>query len=196
MSKAKKSIDWSAIERDYRKTGLSIRELARWYGCDDKAIRLKAKAGGWARPGADTPQPTPQAPRPLAALIEPIKQGLRDLAPDGPAETPDIVERSRRVAMRLVDELDAITTRQGELAQIIDEALEGKDNAKQRESLRKMLSLSDRAMTLKNLALTVKTLAEAHAPAGKKAAAAENAKSAGLGSEWGDDLAPPAPRPN
>ncbi|SFL18317.1 hypothetical protein [Methylorubrum salsuginis] len=196
MAKPKKSIDWKAVERDYTKTALPVRELARWYNCDEKAIRLRAKAEGWVRPGAETPQPAPQSPQPLDALVAPIVERLRELAPDEPATTPDIVERARRVTLRLVDELEAVTTRKGELGEMIDEALAGKDNAKQRESLRKALSLSERATVLKNIALTTKTLAEAQAPAGKKAAAAEDAKSAGLGSDWGDDLAMPDARPN
>lgn len=196
MAKPKKSIDWKAVERDYTKTSLPVRELARWYNCDEKAIRLRAKAGKWLRPGQENSAVPPQAPQPLDTVVAPIVERLREMAPDAPAQTPDIVEKARRVALRMVDELEAVTTRRGELGEIIDEALAGKDNAKQRESLRKALSLGDRAMVLKNLALATKTLAEAAAPAGKKAAAAEDAKSAGLGSDWGDDLAMPDARPN
>ncbi|MBA9070249.1 hypothetical protein FHR71_004015 [Methylobacterium sp. RAS18] len=196
MGKTKKPIDWTAIERDYTKTSLPVRELARWYNCDEKAIRLRAKAGGWLRPGQETSAAPPQAPQPLDAFVAPIVERLREMAPEEPAQTPDIVERARRVALRMVDELETITSRRGALDALIDKALAGEDNSKQRASLQKALSLSDRAMVLKNLALATKTLAEAHAPAGKKAAAAEDARSAGLGSDWGDDLAGPAARPN
>lgn len=196
MGKTKKPIDWTAIERDYTKTSLPVRELARWYNCDEKAIRLRAKAGGWLRPGQENSAAPPQAPQPPDALVAPIVERLRGMAPDEPAQTPDIVERARRVALRMVDELETVTSRRGDLGAMIDEALAGESNAKQRATLQKALSLSDRAMVLKNLALATKTLAEAHAPAGKKAAAVEDAKSAGLGSDWGDDLAGPAARPN
>ncbi|CAO4145548.1 hypothetical protein [Methylorubrum extorquens] len=196
MGKTKKPIDWTAIERDYTKTSLPVRELARWYNCDEKAIRLRAKAGGWLRPGQETSAVPPQAPQPLDALVAPIVERLREMAPDEPVQTPDIVERARRVALRMVDELETITSRRGDLDVLIDRAFAGEENSKQRASLKKALSLSDRAMALKNLALATKTLAEAHAPAGKKAAAAEDARSAGLGSDWGDDLAGPAARPN
>ncbi|KQO86238.1 hypothetical protein ASF36_25025 [Methylobacterium sp. Leaf90] len=196
MGKTKKRIDWTAIERDYIKTSLPVRELARWYNCDEKAIRLRAKAGGWLRPGLENSAALPPAPQPLDALVAPIVERLREMAPDEPAQTPDIVERARRVALRMVDELEIMTGRRGEFEALIDEALAGKDNAKQRASLQKALSLSDRTMVLQSIALATKTLAEAHAPAGKKAAAAEDAKTAGLGSNWGDDLAVPAARPN
>ncbi|KQO89183.1 hypothetical protein ASF36_23765 [Methylobacterium sp. Leaf90] len=97
MGKTKKPIDWTAIERDYTKTSLPVRELARWYNCDEKAIRLRAKAGGWLRPGQESSAAPPQAPQPLDALVAPIVERLREMAPDDPAQTPDIVERARRV---------------------------------------------------------------------------------------------------
>jgi hypothetical protein len=91
MGKTKKSIDWTAIERDYTKTSLPIRELARWYNCDEKAIRLRAKAGGWLRPRQENSAAPPPAPQPLDALVAPIVERLREMAPDEPAQTPDIV---------------------------------------------------------------------------------------------------------
>lgn len=42
-------IDWDKIEVEYRSGVLSIREIARRNGCDDKAIRNKAKKNGWKR---------------------------------------------------------------------------------------------------------------------------------------------------
>lgn len=108
MRKTKKPIDWTAIERDYTKTSLSVRELARWYNCDEKAIRLRAKAGGWLRPGQENSAAPPPTPQPLDAIVAPIVERLREMAPDEPAQTPDIVERARRVALRMVDELETM----------------------------------------------------------------------------------------
>ncbi|WIU40521.1 hypothetical protein [Methylorubrum extorquens] len=113
--------------------------MARWYNCDEKAIRLRAKAGGWLRPGQENSAVPPRAPQPLDALVAPIVERLREMAPDEPAQTPDIVEQARRVALRMVDELEIMTGRRGELEALIDEALAGKDNAKQRASLQKAL---------------------------------------------------------
>lgn len=45
----RKQYDWEAIEREYRAGQLSLREIARVYGCSDTAIRKKAKANGWER---------------------------------------------------------------------------------------------------------------------------------------------------
>ncbi len=49
----RKTYDWEAIEKDYRAGVLSIREIARQYGCSDKAIRNKAKRFGWERDLSD-----------------------------------------------------------------------------------------------------------------------------------------------
>jgi len=42
-------IDWESVERDYRAGVLSVREIARHAGVDEKAIRKRAKAKGWER---------------------------------------------------------------------------------------------------------------------------------------------------
>ena len=192
MSKAKNSIDWVQIERDYRKTDLSIRELARWYGLSDKAIRLKAKAGGWVRPGADAPQETPQAPQPVAVFVERVTTPLtaENTKPEA------IVGRGRNLVLRMLDELDTTTSHIGEMQEQIEEAASGSSNAARRAAMMKAVDLPARAGTLRALALALKTFAETADAGGKKARAEEEAKAAGLGSEWGDDLAPPAPRPN
>ncbi len=196
MGKAKKPIDWPSVERDYRKTKLPVRELARWYDCDEKSIRLRARAEGWTRPGQSDPQPAPQAPQPLAAVVAPVVERIRPDLGTEPARTGDLVERGRRVALCMLDELEATTSHLGELAEEIEAAAPGSDNARRREGMLKAISLPTRSGILKNLAQSVKTLAEANAPAGKKAAAAEDAKTAGFGSDWGDDLAIPSARPN
>jgi hypothetical protein len=196
MSKAKKQIDWPGIERDYVKTDLSIREIARWYGCSDKAIRLRAKAGGWARPGAEPPQASPQGPQPPSEVVEPIVERIRTPLNSDTTKPEAIIGRGRILALRMLDELDATTSHIGEMEDAIEEANPGKSGMRRREAMMKAVSLPVRAGTLKNLALAVKTLAETLAPAGKKAAAAEEARIAGQGSDWGDDLAPPDARPN
>jgi hypothetical protein len=99
MSKAKKQIDWLGIGRDCVKTDLSIREIARWYGCSDKAIRLRAKARGWARPGAEPPQASPQGPQPLKAGMITVGDARRGRQPGattrGDAGAPVAGDRTR-----------------------------------------------------------------------------------------------------
>src|SRR5690606_26764418 len=52
MADEKKPVDWAEIERDYRTSPMSVREIARWYGITEAAIRKRAKRDGWERPGS------------------------------------------------------------------------------------------------------------------------------------------------
>ena len=45
----RKSVDWEAIEREYRAGQLSVREIGRRYEVDEAAVRKHAKAEGWTR---------------------------------------------------------------------------------------------------------------------------------------------------
>jgi hypothetical protein len=47
--KGRAPVDWESVERDYRAGMLSVREIARHAGVDEKAIRKRAKAKGWER---------------------------------------------------------------------------------------------------------------------------------------------------
>lgn len=45
----RRKVDWDAVERDYRTTQLSLRELGARHGADSGAIARKAKRDEWAR---------------------------------------------------------------------------------------------------------------------------------------------------
>ncbi len=47
--KPRREIDWEAIEVAYRVGARSVLAISKDYGCDEKAIRKHAKAGGWQR---------------------------------------------------------------------------------------------------------------------------------------------------
>lgn len=183
MATKKKPIDWAGIERDYQKTDLSIRELARWYGLSEGMIRKKAGALKWFRPAGKGAQAGTQPPLRTEPAVSPPERVVTPV--DSETTKPEaIVGRGRVLVLRMLDELDATTSHIGELEEQIEAAAPGKDNARQREALQKALSLSVRAGTLKNLALAMKTLAETTttAPEGKKAQRQANAeRSAGQG---------------
>lgn len=44
-----KRIDWEAVGREYRSGQLSVREIARNFGCSEGAVRAKARDRGWQR---------------------------------------------------------------------------------------------------------------------------------------------------
>ncbi len=163
MSKKDKPIDWAGIERDFRAGVMSNREIARWYGLSETAIRKKAKAEGWERR---------EAPRHVKReVIVPEIVEVRT-----PIKPEDLADRGRGLAGRMLDELEAVTTHQGELEDMI---FVEESDPRRRQALMKALSLSERAMTLRNLANAMKTLNESSAPQGKKAARDEAAKAVG-----------------
>lgn len=186
MTSSSQPIDWEAIRRDYMTGSMSVRELARWYGISDTAIRKRAKAESWERPiPSASSRREPANPEPRTTVV------LTPLTPQ--AVTPDaIIGRGRNLTLRMLDELDATTTHRGELEAMIDMATDEGDGGKRRDALMQAVSLKQRAEVLKSLATAAKTLSEsgAAAPAGKKAerqAAAEKVASSG------GKFAPPAP---
>lgn len=49
MAVERTKIDWEKVEAYYRAGKLSLREIAKIYGCSDTAIRKRAKTEGWSR---------------------------------------------------------------------------------------------------------------------------------------------------
>lgn len=163
MTDEKKPIDWTEIERDFRTSSMSVREIARWYGVDEKAIRKRAKAGAWERPvSADGPQGE-------GADHEPAKIYVGTVLTPENTSPEAIVGRGRNLVMRLMDELDATTTRQGELEALIVSSTDSGDAGNQREALMQAVSLKQRSDVLKALATAAKTFAESGAANGVKA---------------------------
>lgn len=167
MTDEKKPVDWAEIERDYRTSSMSVREIARWYGISETAIRKRAAKDGWARPEKpEGSQAEAREPEPEKTYVGTV------LTPEN--TTPEaIVGRGRNLVMRMMDELDATTTRLGELeAMIVSSTDEGDANG-QRSALMSAVSLKTRSDVLKALATAAKTLAESGAAQGIKKARQE-----------------------
>ena len=49
MSEIARSIDWEAVERDYRAGTLSVRAISSGHGITEGAIRKRARRDGWQR---------------------------------------------------------------------------------------------------------------------------------------------------
>lgn len=171
MTKENKPIDWAGIERDYRAGVMSVREIAKWYGVSHTAINKKAKAEGWERS-----QKPPHIERPKALSGDVIPPAASTAKPE---ELPD---RARGIAARLLDELDTTTAHIGELEFLIETE---ESDPRRRQALLKALSTAERAKTLKDIVVTMKTLTEVAAPAGKKAAQQEAADEAASGGRFG-----------
>ena len=177
MTDTKQIIDWNGIERDYRSTTRSVREIAAWFSISEGAIRKRAKRDGWVREAveagtqADAAEPV-RIPRPIADV----------------PKIDEVIGRGRNLADRLLDELDAETMHRGELEAII---MMNEVDPQRVAALKQAVSLPTRAKTLQTLALALKTMGET-ADSGKKAARQARAETAaGGGSKF---AAPSAPK--
>lgn len=165
MATRNNSIDWPRIEIEYLAGEDSIREIADRHEISDAAIRKRAKKEGWTRAVRTANRREPDRSPPPPAK--------RD--PDEPADAGAIANDGRSLVARMLDELDTVTSRRGELEDLIIEATDGDEDDAKRDALMKAVSLPGRANTLKTLALALKTINEASAPQGKKAARQEKA---------------------
>lgn len=172
MAKENKPLDWGGIEGDYCAGVLTISEIARWYGISRAAIQKRAKQKGWQRKAV--PGHVERAP----VVRQPVE----------PGDSAKVAERARGLASRMIDELDAVTAHHGELEDMI--SVEESD-PRRRGALLKAISLGERAMTLKNISQTLKTLNEAGEAPGKKAQRQANAEKSASGGKF---AAPSAPR--
>lgn len=171
MMKRDKPIDWKGIEGDFVAGRMSVREIARWYGVTEAAIRKHAKAAGWAR----NAQPG------HVDRSEPVVTRMTITEPG------DLPEKARGLAGRMMDELDAVTSLHGELEDMI---CAEESDPRRRQALLKSLSLSERAKTLKDISTTLKTLNEAAVPDGKKAQRQANADSSASAGKFATPSAP------
>ena len=163
---ARKTIsDWARIEIEYLANEDSIREIADRHEISDTAIRKRAKAEGWQRQVRTANRREPDRLPPPPARTD----------PETPADAASIANDSRSLIARMLDELDTVTSRRGELEDLIIGATDGDEDDAKRDALMKAISLPGRANTLKTLALALKTINESSAPQGKKAAAQEKA---------------------
>ena len=165
MAKRSSPIDWDAIESEYCNSSDSIREIADRYTVSDTAIRKRAAKEGWERPVRTE----------VRRELERAPPAPHRSDPDKPRENAGIADDGRNLVARMLDELDAVTSRPGELEELIIEATDGDESDARRDAMMKAVSLPTRANTLKTLALSLKALSEAAAPQGKKAAAQDKA---------------------
>lgn len=159
MTTEKRTIDWVSIHSDYRTKAMGFRELSRWYGVSDAAIRKRAKKEGW------TVDPEVVRTEKVRTPIE-VRTSADFTSKTEVPKPEDIVGRGHNLIHRLLDELDATTTYQGELLSMIEQE---DDDEKRRSALRRAIDLPNRSNVIKSLANAFKTFNEAQAVDGKKA---------------------------
>jgi hypothetical protein len=174
MATRKTEAEWDRIELEYLAGDVSVREIADRFGISEGAIRKRAKAQGWVR----------AVRRPQRAYSG---QPAAEKPPREPAEPLDaavIAERGRQLVGRMLDELDTTTAHVGELEDMIEDETSDDRDGKRRDAMLSAISLAGRARTLKELATALKTVNEASAPKGKKAAAQDRARDLTGGSRF------------
>jgi len=167
MTDKKKAVDWAEIEKDYRAGTMGIREMARWYQLSDTAIRKKAKAEGWVRKERKTCSQEVRTSEPRTEPV--VMAGIDATKPE------NIVGKGRNLIVRLLEELDAVTTHHTELSEMIEVE---EEDPRRRAAMLKAIDLPNRANVVKSLATAFKTFSEAQAPEGKKAQRQERAEQA------------------
>lgn len=143
-------IDWEAVERDYRAGCLSVREIARKHGCDDKAVRRRAVELQWIRDLADKVRQRAAAKvRTSAQKSAPAQEGMPADALRKDEESPHLSARKsappsrargcghRRPSARPSDE-EVVEAAAEEMAAIIQQHRESL------ERLREVTNLLDR----------------------------------------------------
>jgi hypothetical protein len=187
--------DWKAVEAEYRAGKLSLRQIAKRFGLSDTAIRKRAKAQGWGKPGANHGKGANLPARPAREAM-PANQTIIPPRPAGQTSgSPEGVEKSslqlgQDLAHRLLGELDMATWRQEEIEEAIYEETREDENGRRRAMMLKAVSLPARAMTLKTLSQSMAVLKEIEegAAQGKKAQRQASAQEKAKGR-----FAPPAP---
>lgn len=153
-------INWPAIRAEYEKGQTSVRDLARRHGCSESGIRKRARAERWRLAGAESAQCAPP--------IEPRA--------DRPTE-PNAYARD--IAVRLLDELSAVTAHPDAIEQAIIAETAGDATPSRRRAMLHATSLGQRAQALRTIVQTLSQMTPADE--GKKAAKRQAAKRAATG---------------
>jgi hypothetical protein len=164
MVKGKKRVDWNRVERQFRAGLLSISEIARENGLPEANIRYHAKRLGWKRDLTDEMRSRTRTKmvENLAKVfdtgeaVDKLKQVQDEEIIEQASRTQVHVVREHQktlghghgLTMRMLDELDATTTRRGELESMIKS-----DVAPIRQrALMNAVSLGARATIMRDLA--------------------------------------------
>jgi len=171
MAEPKAPVQWDLVEVDYRAGILSLRVIGAKYGVSDAGILKKAKKEGWTRDlGAKIREKAAQKVS-AAAVSKPVSIQTaayeRELVEANATLQSDIIlahrqdiQRSRRLTMRLLTELEGQTDHLDLVEQLREMVYSPDDKGqdKRDELIRKVISLASRSSTMKTLADSLKVL--------------------------------------
>lgn len=165
----KTATDWERVEQLYRAGLLSVREIAASCGVSHTAINKRAKNAGWERnlkakiqAKADalvskaevSKQVSTEALATERGIVEANAQVIADIRI---AHRTDI-GRSRRLAIKLLDELESITDANGTLREMIAQLEDDEGPSALLEVAQKVAGLPGRSKIAKELSETLKNL--------------------------------------
>ncbi|MFZ5936601.1 hypothetical protein ACOKS3_17440 [Pseudomonas sp. HS6-2] len=167
----KQTPDWERIEQLYRAGLLSVREIATACGVSHTAIQKKAKALGWERDlqakikaKADSLVAKAEVAKEVATETLATERGIVDanakvIADIRIGHRTDI-GRYRRLANKLLEELEGLTDNRDLFSQLGELLLSPDDNGVDRlnDLYRKVIDLPNRTKVMKELGETLKNL--------------------------------------
>ncbi|MBA3015222.1 MAG: hypothetical protein KKD63_04640, partial [Proteobacteria bacterium] len=166
--KTQRSIDWEAVERDYRAGVKTLRVIGEEYGVSHVAITKKAKKDGWTRDlfakiqaKADelvtkemvTKEVTSEGLVTERQIVEANAEAIKDVVLSHRRD----IGRTRGLVVSMLAELEAQTDN-ADLFEKLGEFLEEGNSQKMVEAYKKVVSLSGRVDSVKKLADALKTL--------------------------------------
>jgi hypothetical protein len=163
----RESMNWTTAKLLFAEGRLSIGAIGRRCAIPENTLRRNAKAEGWERGRRpDFGEFGEPAENPgfseIGSLAESGKGGI-------PIDPAAIADRGRDLVVRMLGELEAITSLKGELRDIIINVTKDDGDGRRRTRLLRSIGLASRVGVLKNLAVAARTLSEGAAPAtGKK----------------------------
>lgn len=161
--------DWERIEQLYRAGLLSVREIAVSCAISHTAINKRAKAEGWERDlkaKIKAKADSLVSKREVSSKVSSEQLATERVIVEANAEVianirmahRNDIGRSRRLANKLLDELEAMTDENGTLRELIDQLKDDEGPASLLEAAEKMASLPGRSKIIKELSETLKTL--------------------------------------
>lgn len=160
----RKLVDWPAVERDYRTSQMTLREMGEKHGCTHGAIAQKAKASGWQRdlrPAIEQATQTKLIESALSSAVSTATQELTNVVLAVAEVNTQVILRHRtglqritRIKEQLLDQIEQAALNLPDLAEAIEIVRNPDENGqdKANDALRKAMSRTALVDDLKKLA--------------------------------------------
>jgi len=160
----RRKVDWEAVERDYRASQLTLRELGEKHGADHSLIVRTAKRKGWERDLTSAVKQATAAKLIQASITKEVTKSHQEVTSAvlvaAEVNTQVILghrkglSRITRIKEALLDQIEQAAQLMPELAEVIEMVRQPDDNGvdKANDALRKAMSRSSLVDDLKKLA--------------------------------------------